>query len=95
MLKRPHAETTVGCKAMLVVKIQDSGRWVVSGFVKEHNHEFVPPDKVHCLRSPRHVSGAAKSSIDTLQGAGIGPSGIMSALIRCCQSSPKRTTEFT
>ncbi|KAL2348727.1 hypothetical protein Fmac_002727 [Flemingia macrophylla] len=81
-VKRPRAETRVGCKAMLVVKIQDSGRWVVSSFVKEHNHELVPPDKVHCLRSHRHVSGPAKSLIDTLQGAGIGPSGIMSALIR-------------
>lgn len=81
-VKRPRAETRVGCKAMLVVKIQDSGRWVVSAFVKEHNHELVPPDKVHCLRSHRHVSGPAKSLIDTLQGAGIGPSGIMSALIK-------------
>lgn len=81
-IKRPRAETRVGCKAMLVVKIQDSGRWVVSSFVKQHNHELVPPDKVHCLRSHRHVSGPAKSLIDTLQGAGIGPSGIMSALIK-------------
>nr|XP_016481211.1 PREDICTED: protein FAR1-RELATED SEQUENCE 5-like isoform X1 [Nicotiana tabacum] len=81
-IKRPRAETRVGCKAMLVVKIQNSGRWVVSGFVKEHNHELVPPDKVHCLRSHRHVSGPAKLLIDTLQGAGIGPSGIMSALIK-------------
>lgn len=80
--KRPRVETRVGCKAMLVVKIQDLGRWVVSSFVKEHNHELVPPDKVHCLRSHRHVSGSAKSLIDTLQGAGIGPSGIMSALIK-------------
>ncbi|XP_014519507.1 protein FAR1-RELATED SEQUENCE 5 [Vigna radiata var. radiata] len=81
-VKRPRAETRVGCKAMLVVKIQDSGRWVVSSFVKEHNHDLVPPDKVHCLRSHRHVSGPAKSLIDTLQSAGIGPSGIMSALIK-------------
>ncbi|GAV74313.1 FAR1 domain-containing protein/SWIM domain-containing protein/MULE domain-containing protein [Cephalotus follicularis] len=81
-VKRPRAETRVGCKAMLVVKVQDSGRWVVSAFIKEHNHELVPPDKVHFLRSHRHVSGAAKSLIDTLQGAGIGPSGIMSALIK-------------
>lgn len=81
-VKRPRVETRVGCKAMLVVKIQDSGRWVVSSFVKEHNHELVPPDKVHCLRSHRHVSGPAKSLIDTLQGAGIGPSGIMSALVK-------------
>ncbi|KAI4314684.1 hypothetical protein L6164_027571 [Bauhinia variegata] len=81
-VKRPRAETRVGCKAMMVVKIQNSGRWIVSAFVKDHNHELVPPDKVHCLRSHRHVSGPAKSLIDTLQGAGIGPSGIMSALIK-------------
>ncbi|XP_027911300.1 protein FAR1-RELATED SEQUENCE 5-like [Vigna unguiculata] len=81
-VKRPRAETRVGCKAMLVVKIQDSGRWVVSSFVREHNHDLVPPDKVHCLRSHRHVAGPAKSLIDTLQSAGIGPSGIMSALIK-------------
>ncbi|KAL6220846.1 hypothetical protein ACLB2K_008599 [Fragaria x ananassa] len=81
-VKRSRAETRVGCKAMLVVKIQGSGGWVVSCFVKEHNHELVPPDKVHCLRSHRHVSSTAKSFIDTLQGAGIGPSGIMSALIK-------------
>ncbi|XP_043708615.1 protein FAR1-RELATED SEQUENCE 5-like isoform X2 [Telopea speciosissima] len=81
-VKRPRAVTRVGCKAMLVVKIQESGKWVVSSFEKEHNHELVPADKVHCLRSHRHVSGSAKSLIDTLQGAGIGPSGIMSALIK-------------
>ncbi|XP_052196787.1 protein FAR1-RELATED SEQUENCE 5-like [Diospyros lotus] len=80
--KRARLDYRVGCKAMLVVKVQDSGRWVVSGFVREHNHELVPPDQVHCLRSHRHVSGSAKALIDTLQGAGIGPSGIMSALIK-------------
>ncbi|KAF9602217.1 hypothetical protein IFM89_025839 [Coptis chinensis] len=68
-IKRPRAVTRVGCKAMLAVKMQPSGRWVVSGFVKEHNHDLVPADKVHCLRSHRHVSGSAKSLIDTLQAA--------------------------
>ncbi|XP_043713488.1 protein FAR1-RELATED SEQUENCE 5-like [Telopea speciosissima] len=80
--KRHRAETRVGCKAMIMVKKQDSGKWVVSKFFKEHNHELVPPDKVHCLRSHRHVSGPARSLIDTLQAAGIGPSGVMSVLIK-------------
>ncbi|OVA01034.1 FAR1 DNA binding domain [Macleaya cordata] len=73
--KRQRAVTRVGCKAMIMVKKQDSGKWVVTKFVKEHNHELVPPDKVHSLRSHRHVSGPARSLIDTLQAAGIGPSG--------------------
>lgn len=83
-VKRPRTKTRVGCKAMLAVKIQESGRWVVSSFFKQHNHDLVPPDKVHCLCSHRHVSSSAKSLIDTLQGAGIGSSGIMSALVKEC-----------
>ncbi|PWA76859.1 FAR1-related sequence 5 [Artemisia annua] len=64
------------------VKIQHSGKWLVSGFVKEHNHDLVPPDQVHCLRSHRQISGPAKTLIDTLQAAGMGPRRIMSALIK-------------
>lgn len=81
-IKRPRTITRVGCKASLSVKIQDSGKWVVSTFIKEHNHELVPPDQVHCLRSHRQISGPAKTLIDTLQAAGMGPRRIMSALIK-------------
>ncbi|KAJ4965865.1 hypothetical protein NE237_017714 [Protea cynaroides] len=69
--KRRRAETRVGCKAIIMVKKQDFGKWVM-----------VPPDKVHCPRSHRHVPGPAGSLIDTLQAAGIGPSGVMSVLIK-------------
>uniref|UniRef100_A0A2P2IVI3 Protein FAR1-RELATED SEQUENCE n=1 Tax=Rhizophora mucronata TaxID=61149 RepID=A0A2P2IVI3_RHIMU len=81
-IKRPRTITRVGCKASLSVKMQDSGKWVVSGFIREHNHELVPPDQVHCLRSHRQISGPAKTLIDTLQAAGMGPRRIMSALIK-------------
>ncbi|XWS54423.1 hypothetical protein CRYUN_Cryun10bG0088100 [Craigia yunnanensis] len=81
-IKRPRIITRVGCKASLSVKMQDSGKWVVSGFVREHNHALVPPDQVHCLRSHRQISGPAKTLIDTLQSAGMGPRRIMSALIK-------------
>lgn len=81
-IKRPRSITRVGCKAALSVKIQDSGKWVVSSFVKEHNHELVTPDQVHCLRSHRQIAGPAKTLIDTLQAAGMGPRRIMSALIK-------------
>ncbi|KAG7539711.1 Zinc finger SWIM-type [Arabidopsis thaliana x Arabidopsis arenosa] len=81
-IKRPRTITRVGCKASLSVKMQDSGKWLVSGFVKDHNHELVPPDQVHCLRSHRQISGPAKTLIDTLQAAGMGPRRIMSALIK-------------
>lgn len=81
-IKRPRTITRVGCKASLSVKMHDSGKWVVSGFSREHNHELVPPDQVHCLRSHRQISGPAKTLIDTLQAAGMGPRRIMSALIK-------------
>ncbi|XAR61496.1 hypothetical protein NMG60_11015938 [Bertholletia excelsa] len=80
--KRRRTITRVGCKAQMTVKKQVSGKWAVTKLVKEHNHELVPPDKVHSLRSHRHVSGSARSLIDTLQAAGMGPSGVMSVLIR-------------
>ncbi|EOY15866.1 Far1-related sequence 5 isoform 1 [Theobroma cacao] len=80
--KRQRTITRVGCKAQITVKKQTSGKWAVSKLVKDHNHELVPPDKVHCLRSHRHVSGPARSLIDTLQAAGMGPSGVMSVLIK-------------
>jgi len=44
--QRQRAVTRVGCKAMLMVKKLASGKWVVSKFVKEHNHGPVPPRKV-------------------------------------------------
>ncbi|XP_071697180.1 protein FAR1-RELATED SEQUENCE 5-like [Rutidosis leptorrhynchoides] len=81
-IKRPRTVTRVGCKASMSVKIQESGKWIVSTFFKEHNHELVPPDQVHCLRSHRQISGPAKTLIDTLQAAGMGPRRIMSALIK-------------
>ncbi|VFQ81023.1 unnamed protein product [Cuscuta campestris] len=81
-IKRPRLITRVGCKAALSVKVQDSGKWVVSSFFRDHNHELVPPDQVHCLRSHRQISGPAKTLIDTLQAAGMGPRRIMSALIK-------------
>ncbi|XP_050235415.1 protein FAR1-RELATED SEQUENCE 5-like isoform X2 [Mercurialis annua] len=80
--KRHRTITRVGCKAQLTVKKLTSAKWAVTKFIKQHNHELVPPDKVHCLRSHRHVSGPARSLIDTLQAAGMGPSGVMSVLIR-------------
>ncbi|XP_039003952.1 protein FAR1-RELATED SEQUENCE 1-like [Hibiscus syriacus] len=40
--RKPRAITREGCKAMIVVKKEKSGKWVVTRFVKEHNHQLVP-----------------------------------------------------
>lgn len=38
--------TRVGCKAEIYFRRQPSGKWVVMKFIKDHNHELVPSDKV-------------------------------------------------
>lgn len=39
--RKPRAVTREGCKAMIVVKKEKTGQWVVTRFVKEHNHPLV------------------------------------------------------
>ncbi|XWS31178.1 hypothetical protein CRYUN_Cryun23aG0055100 [Craigia yunnanensis] len=40
--RKPRAITREGCKAMIVVKKEKTGKWVVTRFVNEHNHQLVP-----------------------------------------------------
>lgn len=40
--RKPRAITREGCKALIVVKREKSGKWVVTRFVKEHNHPLLP-----------------------------------------------------
>ncbi|KAM7501652.1 hypothetical protein LguiB_000556 [Lonicera macranthoides] len=39
--RKPRAITREGCKAMIVVKKEKTGKWIVTRFVKEHNHQLV------------------------------------------------------
>lgn len=39
--RKPRAITREGCKAMIVVKRDKTGKWVVTRFIKEHNHPLV------------------------------------------------------
>ena len=39
--KKPRSCAREGCKATILVKLEKSGKWVVSRFVKEHNHSLV------------------------------------------------------
>ncbi|XVF37703.1 hypothetical protein REPUB_Repub20aG0032400 [Reevesia pubescens] len=43
--------TREGCNAMLRIAAKDGGKWVIYGFVKEHNHELnpskIPPRRSH------------------------------------------------
>lgn len=45
--------TREGCNAMMRITAKDGGKWVIYGFVKDHNHELnpskVPPRRSHRL----------------------------------------------
>ncbi|KAL3517895.1 hypothetical protein ACH5RR_020484 [Cinchona calisaya] len=42
----PPPVTREGCPAMLRVALKDGAKWVVTKFVKEHNHSLMSPNKV-------------------------------------------------
>ncbi|XWS22234.1 hypothetical protein CRYUN_Cryun29cG0017100 [Craigia yunnanensis] len=46
--------TREGCNAMLRIAAKDGGKWVIYGFIKEHNHEL-NPSKIPPRRSHRIV----------------------------------------
>lgn len=40
-VRKPRASTREGCKAMIHVKVDRARKWVITKFVKEHNHQLV------------------------------------------------------
>ncbi|XP_039010064.1 protein FAR1-RELATED SEQUENCE 5-like isoform X2 [Hibiscus syriacus] len=40
-VRKPRSSTREGCKAMIHIKLNKSGKWVITRFVKEHNHPLV------------------------------------------------------
>ncbi|XP_021752421.1 protein FAR1-RELATED SEQUENCE 5-like [Chenopodium quinoa] len=40
-VRKPRASTRGDCKAMILVKFDKSGKWVVTRFVRDHNHPLV------------------------------------------------------
>ncbi|KAI9194739.1 hypothetical protein LWI28_008819 [Acer negundo] len=73
-LKKRHADS---CDAMLRIELKGQDIWVVTKFVKDHNHSMVSPSKVHYLRPRRHFAGTTKNMAEVYQGVGIVPSGVM------------------
>ncbi|KAJ9176676.1 hypothetical protein P3X46_011962 [Hevea brasiliensis] len=44
-VRKPRASMREGCKAMMLVKINKSGKWVVTRFEKDHTHSLVVSDR--------------------------------------------------
>ncbi|KAL4184176.1 hypothetical protein AMTRI_Chr11g158670 [Amborella trichopoda] len=62
--QRSRPITREGCKAMIKVKMVDSGKWVITKFIKEHNHALVTSREVSLLRSHRRMRNFANASSD-------------------------------
>lgn len=39
--RKPRTSTREGCKAMMLVKVDKSGKWTVTRFVKDHTHPLI------------------------------------------------------
>lgn len=51
--KRPRSETRVGCPARVAIKVTPSGKYRVTEFVKDHNHQLAAPFDIEMLKSQR------------------------------------------
>ena len=51
----PPPATREGCQAMIRLALRDGGKWVVTKFVKEHNHKLMSPSKVPWRGSGKHL----------------------------------------
>ncbi|XP_057473273.1 protein FAR1-RELATED SEQUENCE 5-like [Actinidia eriantha] len=71
--------TMIGCKAKLRLR-RDEGKWVVSKFDVEHNHELCSPETTPLLPGHRKITRAQKNLIDVLNVSGIPTTKIMSVL---------------
>ncbi|KAI5418712.1 protein FAR1-RELATED SEQUENCE 5 [Lathyrus oleraceus] len=87
-----HDETRVGCKAMLYLK-KNGEIWIVSRFVREHNHELFSPKSSQFLRVHRKKTNVQKKLIDVLHDSGLGPSKIRSVL--CTESGGVDNVRFS
>ncbi|KAL7152578.1 hypothetical protein ABFS83_04G107200 [Erythranthe nasuta] len=75
------SETKIGCKAMMSVSLRhDIGKWVVTRFIIDHNHELYTPRTTSLLRGHRKITPAQKNLINVLNEAGIPATKIMSVL---------------
>ena len=71
-VREPRPITRTGCKASFRVNYDNSnGKYTVTEFKIEHNHPLTSPNKVHLLRSHRHVSEGDLAQAKALRHVGV------------------------
>ncbi|OAY75429.1 Protein FAR1-RELATED SEQUENCE 5, partial [Ananas comosus] len=77
--KKQMPNRRTGCKAHIILKIDDRGKWVITVVVNEHNHELiVSPSKTRFFLSHRSITKEQKELIHMLNEQNISTSQIMS-----------------
>lgn len=78
-LKKLHQETRTGCLAHMTIARQPNGKFRVTRFESEHNHEFFTPCTAHMLPSQKRLSFAqaveaniTESELDGVPKLGMG-----------------------
>jgi zinc finger SWIM domain-containing protein 3 len=64
-------DISTGYFAHMVIGREPSGKYVVTSFVKDHNHEPATPKSRHKLPSQRKVSAAQATEVEMAHGSGI------------------------
>jgi hypothetical protein len=73
-LKRRMTES---CGAMVRIEQKGQNKWVVTKFVKDHNHSTSVSDKVEKLQPQKHFSSVGRTMPETYKGVGLVPTGVM------------------
>ncbi|XP_015689690.1 protein FAR1-RELATED SEQUENCE 5-like isoform X2 [Oryza brachyantha] len=64
-VKRPRPETRIGCPARMSIKITSDGKYRISEFLPDHNHQPAPPSTMHMLRSQRILTELQTTEADS------------------------------
>ncbi|XAR51953.1 hypothetical protein NMG60_11006765 [Bertholletia excelsa] len=70
-VKRPRKEMRIGCLAQLIIARQHDGIYRITHFEEKHNHELVPPCRIHLLRSQKRSTVVQASEAAAMEGSGI------------------------
>ncbi|KAF7819476.1 protein FAR1-RELATED SEQUENCE 5-like [Senna tora] len=70
-LRKSQQETRTGCLAHMTIARQPNGKFQVTHFETEHNHEFVTPCTAHTLPSQRRLSFAQAVESNVANDSGL------------------------
>ena len=66
-----RADSRTNCKAMVKFNVSKEGVWKITKLVLDHNHDLVPLEQRHLLRSMGNMSNVKGGLIKSMANAGI------------------------